>query len=581
MRRLSLGVAVVTAAVTVGITAAQERLPFPDEPLHFGPATARFHPDRTFSIRGQDWPELHGTWIVEGAEVVLALGPGGRPLDGCNGPGRYGFSRDGRRVRFTLVSDECPYRRMILDGSTWRPAGDVEPAPDRRIVTTPATPRARLPEPAPVEGSWPMFRGTNATGIAEGQRLPDRWDGPSGQNILWQIDLPGLAHSSPIVWGDRVFVTTAVSSDPRATFRPGLYGDGDASEDRSHHRWLVLAFDKRTGRPLWERVAFDGAPVDKRHIKSTYASATPATDGRIVVASFGSQGVYAYTVDGAPVWKVDLGRMDLGAYNIPTIEWGPASSPTIWNGLVFLQVDTHADSFVLALDAATGRLVWKSERDELPSWGTPNVAQTSAGPQLVTNASNFVRAYDPKTGAELWRIGRSSKITAPTPIVANDLIVVASGRAPERPIFVVRPDARGDLTLADGESSGSGVAWSRTGRGPYMPTPLAYDGVLYVLANNGVFDAYDLESGADIYRQRLPHPGSGFSASPVAADGRIYLSSEDGDMLVIAAGREFRHVATNQVGDLLMATPAISEGVMYVRSARRLLAIGERRSGGL
>jgi outer membrane protein assembly factor BamB len=577
MRHPSIGLAAVAVAVAIvaGATAAQERSTFPDEPLHFGPASARFNPDRTFSIRGQDWPALDGTWTVEGAEVVFVLGRTARPLDGCSGPGRYRFSRDGRRVRFTLVSDECPYRRMILDGGTWRPAGDVEPAPDRRIVTTPARPRPPLSDPAPADGSWPMFRGPNAAGIAEGQSLPDRWDGPSGQNVLWQVDLPGLAHSSPVVWGDHVFVTTAVSSDPNATFRPGLYGDGDASEDRSHHRWMVLAFDKRTGRALWERVAFDGPPVDKRHIKSTYASATPATDGRVVVAWFGSHGVYAYTVDGAPLWKADLGRMNLGAYNIPTIEWGPASSPAIWNGLVFLQVDTHADSFVLALDVETGEQVWKTERDELPSWGTPNVVQTSAGPQLVTNASNFVRAYDPKTGAELWRIGRSSKITAPTPIAAIDLVVVASGRAPERPIFVVRPDARGDLTLADGETAGPGVAWSRTGRGSYMPTPLAYGGVLYVLANNGIFDAYDLATGADIYRQRLPHPGSGFSASPVAADGKIYLSSEDGEMLVVAAGREFRHLATNPIGDLLMATPALSDGVMFVRSARRLLAIGQ------
>jgi len=573
VRRGCLCAVILLAGAPLAANGQQQASPFPAEPLTFGPASGRFNPDRTFSIRGQDWPELDGTWRVDDDRIELLTT--GRAA-GCQGPGLYRFEVEGRRVRFFLVSDDCTSRRYILDGSTWRPIGDVERAPDRRIVRTPASPAPTLPAATPPAGSWPAFRGLEARGVAESQNLPDTWDGAAGTNVLWRTPIPGLAHSSPIVWGDRVYVTTAVSSDPKATFRPGLYGDGDASEDRSAQRWMLLALDKRTGGVVWERVAYEGPPIDRRHIKSTYASATPVTDGRLVVASFGSQGVYAYTVDGAPLWKVDLGRIDLGAYNIPTIEWGPASSPILWNGLVILQVDTHADSFVLALDAVTGETVWKTDRDELPSWGTPNVVDTPAGPQLVTNASNFVRAYDPQSGGEIWRIGRSSKITAPTPLASGDLIVVASGRAPERPIFVIRSDARGDLTLPDRETSGNGVVWSRTGRGPYMPTPLIYDDVLYVLANNGVFDAYDLATGKEIYRQRLPHLGSGFSASPVAADGKIYLSSEDGEMLVVAAGREFRHVATNSMGELLMATPALSDGVMYVRSARSLFAIGRR-----
>jgi outer membrane protein assembly factor BamB len=201
---------------------------------------------------------------------------------------------------------------------------------------------------------------------------------------------------------------------------------------------------------------------------------------------------------------------------------------------------------------------------------------TSAGAELVTNASKFIRGYDPRTGKELWRLGGSSKITAPTPIFADGLFVIASGRAPERPIFVVRPGGRGDLTLKEGSTSSGTIVWSRTGRGSYMPTPLVYRGVLYVLANNGVFDAYDLQSGKEIYRQRLPQVGSGFSASPVAADGKIYLSNEDGEMLVVTAGPTFEHVATNSMGELLMATPALSSGVMYVRSSTSLSAVGKR-----
>lgn len=546
----------------------------PSSPLTFGFFEARFAADGTVAIEGQGWPAMKGTWTIEGTEITLRT-PIASP--DCEGPGRYGFRVDGTRVSFTLVDDACTPRRMILDRSTWRPAGEPEPAPERRIVRSAPGGPPRLPPAAPAAGSWPSFRGPQASGVADGQRLPDTWDAKSGRNILWRRRLPGLAHSSPIVWGDRVFVTTAVSSNPHASFRPGLYGDGDASDDRSHHKWMLLAFDRRTGATAWERVAYEGAPIEKRHIKSTYASATPATDGRIVVASFGSQGVYAYDVDGLLLWKVDLGRLDVGAYDIPTFEWGTASSPILWDGLVILQCDTQADSFLIALDAESGQTVWKSDRDELPSWGTPTVAMTGAGPELVTNASKFIRGYDPRSGREHWRLGGSSKITAPTPIFDDGLFVIASGRGPERPLFVVRAGARGDLTLPPGETARGHVAWSRTGRGSYMPTPLAYRGILYVLANNGVFDAYDMKTGKEIYRQRLPHLGSGFSSSPVAADGRLYLSNEDGEMLVIAAGPEFSHVATNVMGEPLMATPALSDGVMYVRSAASLFAIGRRR----
>jgi len=426
-------------------------------------------------------------------------------------------------------------------------------------------------------GNWPSFRGPQASGVADGQDLPDRWSGETGENILWQTPIPGLGHSSPIVWGDRVFVTSAVSSDPGAMFRPGLYGDGDASADRSRHRWMVYAIDKTNGEVLWDRLAYEGEPIDKRHIKSTYASSTPATDGRVVVASFGSHGVYAYDVAGGFLWKFDPGRMDVGAYDIPTYEWGPASSPVIWNDLVILQVDTQGESFVVALEVETGEIVWKTGREELPSWGTPTVAATSAGPELVTNASNFIRGYDPRTGEELWRLGGSSKITAPTPVFSEDLFVVASGRDPERPVFAIRAGARGDITLTGRNTGSDAVAWSRAQRGPYMPTPLIYEGLVYVLENNGIFDAYDLETGEEVYRARLPHLGSGFSASPVAADGKIYLAGEDGEMLVLSSGPEPAHIATNAMGELLMATPALSDGVMYVRSSRSLFAIGRDR----
>jgi outer membrane protein assembly factor BamB len=585
MKQISARVAVITAIAILGANllipgaSAQEtvhptKLDLPSHRLAFGAFVVRFDPGGTFTLEGKGWPALNGNWKMTGPEVELTMsgGPGG-----CDGTGRYRVRNDGKGIGFELVSDECRVRKMILDRSMWSPASEARTIPVRRItaIATARPPKSAAPKTA--TGSWPSFRGAQAAGVAEGQNLPDTWNAKTGENILWRTPLPGLAHSSPVVWGNRIFVTSAVSSDPKATFRPGLYGDGDASQDRSRHRWMLYAVDKRNGRILWERVAHESEPLDKRHIKSTYANSTPATDGRIVVAWFGSQGVHAYDVKGRSLWKVDLGRVDMGAYDIPTYEWGPASSPIIWNNLVILQCDTQTDSFLLALDADTGKTVWKTDREELPSWGTPTVAVTAKGPELVTNASNFIRGYDPLTGKELWRLGRSSKITAPTPIFTDDMFVIASGRGPERPIFVVRANARGDLTLPEGKTDSEAIVWSRTGRGSYMPTPLSYKGNLYVLSNNGLFDAYNLKTGAEVYRQRLPLVGSGFSASPVAADGKIYLSNEDGEILVITAGDKFAQVATNSMGELLMATPAFSEGVMYVRSAQSLFAIGRKQ----
>jgi outer membrane protein assembly factor BamB len=573
-KRILLGAAIGVAGLGLAAVAAQQAPTLPSQPLHYGFFTVTFGADGTLSIVGKEWPALTGTWKVENDELIVTTSGG--PRQGCEGPGRYKYKMEGSRLLITSVADDCVPRQMVLRDSTWRPEGEADPIPTRKITRTDPDRAPKLPAPKPAAGSWPSFRGPGASGVADGQDLPDKWDAKTNEGVLWRTPIPGLAHSSPVVWGDRIFVTSAISSRANATFKPGLYGDGDASDDRSSHKWMLYAIDKRTGKIVWERVASEGEPRNKRHIKSTYASASPATDGRIVVAWFGSQGVFAYDVNGTRVWTVDLGRVDMGAYDIPSYEWGPASSPIIWKDIVFIQCDTQADSFVIALDAKTGKTIWKTDRDELPSWGTPTVVAGSAGEELVANASNYIRAYDPRTGKELWKLGGSSKITAPTPFLANGLVIVASGRGPERPLFAVRPGARGDLTLPKDRTSNAGIAWSKTGRGSYMPTPIVYDGILYVLANNGVFDAYDVETGHEIYRQRLEPVGSGFSASPVAADGRIYLSSEDGDIIVIAAGREFRKLGSNSMGELVMATPALSGGTMYVRGVSTLFAIGKK-----
>jgi outer membrane protein assembly factor BamB len=421
--------------------------------------------------------------------------------------------------------------------------------------------------------NWPSFRGPKAEGVAEGQNLPDQWNGETGLNIKWKTPIPGLAHSSPVVWDEKLFVTSAISSKPDAAFKPGLYGDGTASDDRSLHRWRVYCLDRKSGKVVWDSTAYEGPPREKRHIKSTYANSTPATDGRYVIAFFGSQGLYAFDMHGRQIWKKDLGVLNLGAYDAPSYEWGTASSPIIYKDLVIVQCDTSDKDFLLASDIRTGATVWKAERDELPAWGTPTVCRGTDRDELVVNASNYIRGYDPATGKELWRLGGSSKITAPTPICAGDLFFVASGRRPEAPIFAIRPGADGDIT-AGKQGSSKFVAWRKEARGPYMPTPLLYRGLLYALGNAGILDCYDYKTGGDIYRERLAHKGSGFSASPVAADGKIYLSSEDGDILVIRAGTRFGLIATNPMGELLMATPALSGGMMFVRGTHHVFAIG-------
>ncbi len=423
--------------------------------------------------------------------------------------------------------------------------------------------------------NWPSFRGAYAEGVRNNMDLPDLWDGESLKNIKWKVKIPGLAHSSPIIWGNRLFVTSTVSSKGDTYFKHGLYGAGTASDDSSTQKWMVYCLDKKTGTTLWEKVAYEGIPIDKRHIKSTYANSTPVTNGRVVAAFFGSHGLFVFDMNGNLIWKKDLGRINIGAYDVPSYEWGSASSPIIYEDRVIVQCDTQNESFIIACAIKDGKTLWKTERDELPSWGTPTIYPGKQRVELITNSSNFIYGYDPLTGKEFWRLGGSSQITAPTPIFKDNLIVVASGRRPEKPIFVIRAGANGDISLKEKETANQYVQWSKRGRGPYMPTPIIYDGYLYALQNMGILDCYDFTTGEAIYRRRISHQGGGFSASPVAADGKLYLSGEDGDVFVVKAGPEYQLLATNEMGELIMASPALSDGILYIRAKDHLFAIGK------
>ncbi len=422
---------------------------------------------------------------------------------------------------------------------------------------------------------WPSFRGPNASGVSDGHPTPAKWNATSGESVLWKTPIPGVAVSSPVVWGDRVFVSTAVSSDPHATIRTGLYGDVEPSSDLSRHSWRLVALDKRTGKVLWERVAHEGVPRTKRHPKSSQASPTPVTDGRHVVVSFGSEGLYTYDVDGKLLWKRDLGVLNAGWFYDPDYEWGVGSSPIIWKTSVIVQCDIQKNSFIAAFDVATGQPLWRTPREEIPSWSTPAIYEGNGRAELVTQAKNFTRGYNPSTGQELWRLAGNSEITIPTPIIGANLIIVTNGYRGVQPIYAIKPGAKGDITLKGEQTQSEFIAWSTKRGGPYIPTPLIYRDQLYVCSNNGVLSAYDVRTGQRLYQERLGGTGGSFSASPVAADGKIYLASEDGDVFVVKAGPTYELLATNSMGEALMATPAISEGLIIIRGLKDVFAIGQ------
>jgi outer membrane protein assembly factor BamB len=422
--------------------------------------------------------------------------------------------------------------------------------------------------------NWPQFRGPGASGVVEGQAAAVNWNAEKSENLRWKAKLPGLAHSSPVVWGDKVFVTAAVTTATKDETRYGLYGDVEPVKDDPKHIWKVYALDKRTGKILWERIAYEGLPKVKRHPKSTHADSTPVTDGKRLIAFFGSHGLYAYDLNGKLLWKQDLGVLDAGWFYDPDYQWEYGSSPIIYRDLIIIQADVQKDSFIAAYSVKTGKLVWKTPREEIPGWGTPTVYEGKTRAELITNGTKAIRGYDPLTGKELWRLTPNSEVTTPTPIVAHDLIYVTSGYRPIQPIYAIRLGASGDITLKDGKDSSEFIAWSKPRGGPYMPTPVVYGDYLYTCSNQGVLTAYNAKTGERIYQERLGGKGGAFTASPVASDGKLYLSSEDGDIFVVKAGPKYELLATNPVGEVMMATPAISDGMVIVRGVNNLFAFG-------
>ncbi len=423
-------------------------------------------------------------------------------------------------------------------------------------------------------GDWPQFRGPSASGIGDGAKPPVKWDAAKGANIVWSVEIPGLADSSPIVWGDRVFVTTAVSSDPKQTFRTGLYGDTDSANDSSPHKWMVLAIDKKTGQIIWQQTAHEGVPKTKRHPKSSQASPSPVTDGQVVVAYFGSEGLYAYSSAGKLLWKADLGLQNAGWFFDPDSEWGAASSPVIYKNKVIVQCDRQKDSFIAAYDLKDGHELWRTARAEIPSWGTPTVVTGKDRTEIATNGSKAIRGYDADSGKELWTLGPNSEVTCTTPVSSQGLIFVTAGYPPVQPIYAIKVGSSGDLTLKDSKDSSDAIAWSTKRGGVYLPSPLVYGEHLYTVSNNGVMTVYDAKNGTKVYQQRVGEGGS-FVASPVAAAGKLYISSEDGDIYVVKTGAQYELLSKNPIGEPILATPALAGDLLLVRGAKHLFAIAE------
>jgi outer membrane protein assembly factor BamB len=425
-------------------------------------------------------------------------------------------------------------------------------------------------KPAP----WPSFRGPNASGVADGQGAVSDWDIASGRNVKWKTPIPGIAVSSPIIWGDRVFVTTAVGADADKTFRTGLYGDVAPVEDLSAHTWRVYGVDRRTGAIVWQRDVFSGTPKVKRHPKSSQANSTPATDGTHVVAIFGSIGVLAcFDVNGKPLWQRDVGVIDNGWFFDPTYQWGHASSPIIYKSSVIVQVDQQKGSHLAAFDIATGKPLWRADRpDEISTWGTPTLVTSPRGDVIVTNGTK-VRGYDAATGKLLWTLGPNSEITVGTPVAGKDVVYVTGGYPPVRPVYAVKAGASGDITLPKGETASDAVAWSNDREGTYIPTPLLYRDILYTLNSNGILTAYNAASGERLYRARVGGGGA-FAASPIAADGKLYFATEDGDVFVVRAGPEYEELGRFATNEVIMATPAISDGLIVLRTLGHLYGIG-------
>ncbi len=421
---------------------------------------------------------------------------------------------------------------------------------------------------------WPSFRGHGSRGVADGYPVRSSWHADEvGEKIgvLWSTPVPGLGHSSPIVCGDKVFLATAIAADGKAPLKIGRGGQRDAADDHGEQSWVVLCYDRLSGDELWRKTAYQGRPRATRHAKATHANTSLVTDGEHVVAFFGSEGLYCYDLNGELQWSRDLGVINISKYGIG---WGYASSPAIHQDRIALVCDDPAKPFLVVLRLSDGKEVWRVSRAGIceRSWGTPLIHSSPERTQVVVNGWPWIVAYDLDTGKEFWRIRGGGDNPVPTPFEANGWIYITNAHGAKSPIYVVRPNANGDISPAEETLANEAIVWSKSRGGAYMSTPVVYRGYLYLGNSNGVVRCFDATTGEKIYEKRLAS-GAAILSSLVAADGKVFCASENGTVYVLAAGPEFNILSRNRMGNACFATPAISQGVLYLRTTENLVAI--------
>ncbi|XZE51772.1 PQQ-binding-like beta-propeller repeat protein [Planctomycetaceae bacterium SH139] len=444
------------------------------------------------------------------------------------------------------------------------------------LVILAASPLAWSPSAALGQEHWPQFRGPNSDGVGHSAQLPDRWS--STENVAWKRDIAGRGWSSPVVWENRLFLTTVINTGTSEEPKKGLYFGGNRPQPpASPHQWMVLCLDLISGELLWERQIHEGLPESPIHLKSSYASETPVTDGKRVYCCFGNLGIFCFDFEGDEVWRRKL-KPRATRYG-----WGTAASPVLHQGRLYYVNDNEEDSYLLALSAATGEEVWRVTRDEKSNWSTPFIWENSERTEIVTPGTGKVRSYD-LDGNLLWTLSGMSSITIATPQAHDGLLYLSSGYVmdPLRPIYAIRPGASGDISLTGDATSNEFIAWSQPKSAPYNPTPLVYQDQVFVLLDRGLVSSYDAASGTESYGpKRLPN-GRAFTASPWAYNDKIFCVNEDGVTFVLNAGAEFELLYENKLADddMCMATPAIAGERLIIRTAARVYCFRKTSVGG-
>jgi len=423
--------------------------------------------------------------------------------------------------------------------------------------------------PARSSAEWPQFRGPGSAGVSDDVGLPDTWS--ATENVAWKTKIPGRGWSSPVVWGDRVFVTSAIQEEGEPEpVKKGLYIGGNRPDPGKKQRWIVCCLDWSTGKILWERTAGEKVPKHGHHLKNSFASETPVTDGQRVYAYFGCLGLFCYNFAGKQLWSRAWGDFATRS------NWGTAASPVIHGDRIYVVNDNQEASFLAAVDKKSGEQVWKVSRDEKSNWATPFVWQNEKRTEIVTSGSHRLRSYG-LDGKLLWELGGLSSINIPTPQAGHGLLYVSSGFVIDRkrPLLAIRPGASEDISLKPEQTSSESVAWCQKMAAPYNPSPIVYGDYIYVLYDWGFLACYDARTGKEVYgRTRIDPKAKAFSASPWAYEGKIFCLSEDGDTFVVPAGPRLRLLRINSLGELCMAGPAIARRSLILRTETQLLRIG-------